>query len=999
MSRDYSDTKRRRIEHDRFASSHSSTPRGRPFASTPNKVNGSKAGAERNAEADIQGDRDWYGADENGHVLGDDFYTPFGFGDATYEQQAADKALADRKLKGRNPRDTQRRRDNDDWEKNRMLQSGVAQRRTFHDDFDDDEDSVRVHLIPYKDPLRPPFLDKKEIFSRQLEPVQPVKDPTSDMATLSRRGSAIVAERQKQKERQKQAAAAVNAAGTTLGNITGAKDQDEDDSAIGVTRDENAARKRKIAPEEPTKPTQGQSDFSKSKSLREQREYLPAFAVRENLLNTIRESQTCIIVGETGSGKTTQITQFLYEEGYARGGMIACTQPRRVAAMSVAKRVSEEMECKLGGLVGYQIRFEDCTSDETKIVYMTDGVLLRQCMTDPSLSKYSCIIIDEAHERSLNTDLLLGLLKARVSASRRDLKILVTSATLNSEAFAEFFPGSPQLKIPGRTFKVDDLFAQSPATDFVMESARQVLKIHVSQGPGDILCFLPGAPEIAVACELIEEQLRQLNDPQPLLVLPLYSQLPSDMQRKIFEPAPKGVRKVVCATNLAETSITIDGIVYTVDSGFEKQKIYNPRLMMDSLQVTPISRAAARQRAGRAGRTAPGKAFKLYTARAFKEELYEDGIPEIQRSNLVAILLTVKELGVADLLTFPWLSPPPQDAITSALFELWALGALDHLGRLTPLGRLINQFPLEPPLAKVLIVSAGEDYRCSEEALTIVSMLQVPTVYYRPRERQEEADAAHERFLVPESDHCSFLNVYNMWVANGRSNIWCARHFLNAKSLMRAADTRQQLADIMQSKGLLLESCGTDWDPIRKAICAGFYHQAAKVKSMTEYTILRTSVAVQLKPESAVVHQGILPDYVVYHELMLTSKEQMVCVTQVDPHWLADLGGVFFSIKEVVQETVDGGKRLGQKKTEVTMSKKAEIEQEMQRMLLEEGEKRQIEERREEEIRASKKVGAMSNGVKKFGSKMVVPRRIAVDDGDDEQVVRRPVVRKGLKGV
>jgi len=305
-------------------------------------------------------DRDWYAGDEFGHTFGDDSHNPFGGAELAYIDQQREKILADKKLgKRMTAKAAQKQKEVDAWEANRMLTSGVAQRRDQANDFDDD-DAVRVHLLVHD--LKPPFLDGKTIFTKQLDPVPAVRDSQSDMAVFSRKGSKVLREKRQQKERQKQAQEATNAAGTTLGNIMGVKD-DEGDSAAAVPDEQSG--KSKFATH--LKKNAGTSAFSKSKTLKEQREYLPAFAVREELMRVIRDNQVIIVVGQTGSGKTTQLTQFLYEEGYAQRGLIGCTQPRRVAAMSVAKRVSEEMDVELGGLVGYAIRFEDCTSDETAI--------------------------------------------------------------------------------------------------------------------------------------------------------------------------------------------------------------------------------------------------------------------------------------------------------------------------------------------------------------------------------------------------------------------------------------------------------------------------------------------------------------------------------------------------------------------------------------------------------------------------------------------------------
>jgi len=568
-------------QHRHLPSSRSSTPRASQYSSTPrqNEFDGPEFLVDLEDSNAL--DRDWYGGEENGNTLGDETHNPFGSVENTWADQQREAAMSEKKKnRGMNAKAVQEQKDVDAWETNRMLGSGVAQRRDFNDDFQDDDDSTRVHLLVHD--LKPPFLDGKTVFTKQLEPVSAVLDPQSDMAVFSRKGSRVVKEKRQQKERQKQAQAATNMAGTALGNIMGVKEEDTD-SAIPIPGEEGMTGRSGFAGH--LKKNQSQSTFSKSKTLREQREYLPAFAVREELLRVIRDNQVIIVVGQTGSGKTTQLTQFLFEDGYAKNGLIGCTQPRRVAAMSVAKRVSEEMEVKLGGLVGYAIRFEDCTSRETAIKYMTDGVLLREFLVESDLDKYSCIIMDEAHERALNTDILLGLFR-QVLARRRDLKLIVTSATMNSKRFSQFFGGAPEFLIPGRTFPVDIQYSRTPCEDYVDSAVKQALAIHVSQSAGDILIFMTGQEDIEVTCDLMEERLKLLNDPPELSILPIYSQMPADLQAKIFEKAAPGVRKVIVATNIAETSLTVDGIMYVVDAGFSKLKVYSPTMGMDTLAIT-----------------------------------------------------------------------------------------------------------------------------------------------------------------------------------------------------------------------------------------------------------------------------------------------------------------------------------------------------------------------------------------------------------------------------
>ncbi|KAJ2318015.1 Pre-mRNA-splicing factor ATP-dependent RNA helicase PRP16, partial [Coemansia sp. RSA 2704] len=853
------------------------TPR-RPTERPPSSAGDSPSRAADRREwesAQQQLDRDWYGLDEGGAV------------DETAHNPFADYAEHDAQLEAKRrvqhtqrmtARQKQYSRDNEMWVANRLLQSGIVQAAGA--DSDDDDDAARVHLLVHD--LKPPFLEGS-VLTRQLDPVKTVVDPTSDLAVLARKGSALVREQREKRERMKATRDAVNMAGTTLGNVMGMAGDDDDDNADGQPAAASEAA-----------PTEGASEFSQTRTIREQREYLPAFACRADLLRVISENQVTIVVGETGSGKTTQLAQYLHEAGYTAHGMIGCTQPRRVAAMSVAKRVAEEMAVPLGEQVGYAIRFEDCTSPQTRLKYMTDGVLLRETLTRRDLEQYAAIIMDEAHERTLNTDVLLGLLK-QIVAARRDLKLIVTSATMNAQRFADFFGNAPVFTIPGRTFPVDVMFSKTPCDDYVDSAVRQTLTIHLSQTAGDILVFMTGQEDVEVCCETIRERLAAIDGAQPLAVLPIYSQLPADLQARIFERSP--TRKVVVATNIAETSLTVDGVKYVVDSGYYKLKVYNPRIGMDSLQITPISQANANQRSGRAGRTGPGVAYRLYTERAFKHEMYPSPIPEIQRTNLAYVVMLLKSIGVDRLLDFDFLDPPPQDTIKTSMYQLWTLGALDNSGHITALGRSMVELPLDPAPAKMLVSA----YRlgCAAEVVTIVSMLAVPSVFYRPKERLDESDAAREKFFVPESDHLTLLNVYNQWRSNGCRDAWCVRHFVHAKSMRKAREVREQLVDILQSTlKVELSSAGANWDIVRQCVCSAYFHQAARSKSLGEYTNMRTGMPCHLHPTSALYGMGFTPDYIVYHELVYTSKEYMQCVTAVDPRWLAEMGPMFFSVRE-----------------------------------------------------------------------------------------------------
>lgn len=507
------------------------------------------------------------------------------------------------------------------------------------------------------------------------------------------------------------------------------------------------------------------------------RDGLPIYPFRDAIIEAVRDHQVIILIGETGSGKTTQIPQYMHEIGYSKQGKIGCTQPRRVAAMSVAARVAHEMDVKLGHEVGYSIRFEDCTSDRTVIKYMTDGMLLREFLNEPDLKSYSVLMIDEAHERTLHTDILFGLVKD-LARTREDLKLIISSATMDAKKFSSYFDDAYIMQIPGRRFPVDIYYTKAPEADYVEATVITALQIHVTQPPGDILVFLTGQEEIEVAQEMLSTRTRGLGTKIGALdVLPIYSTLPSEMQAKIFEPTAPGARKIVLSTNIAETSVTIDNIVYVIDCGFSKQTSFNPRTGMESLIVTPISKASANQRAGRAGRVSPGKCFRMYTLWSYQNELDESTLPEIQRTNLGNVVLMLKSLGINDLVHFDFMDPPPHEMLIRALEQLYALGGLNDRGELTKLGRRMAEFPLDPLLAKTII--ASEQYKCVDQIVTICSMLSVGNaVFYRPKDKAIHADNAKLNFYRPGGDHMALLNAYNQWKETNYSAQWCYENFI-----------------------------------------------------------------------------------------------------------------------------------------------------------------------------------------------------------------------------
>jgi pre-mRNA-splicing factor ATP-dependent RNA helicase DHX16 len=643
---------------------------------------------------------------------------------------------------------------------------------------------------------------------------------------------------------------------------------------------------------------------ARAKSIDETRKSLPIFQFREQLLQAIQEHQVLIVVAETGSGKTTQLPQYLHEAGYTAGGMkVGCTQPRRVAAMSVAARVAEEMGTKVGYEVGYSIRFEDATSDKTVLKYMTDGMLLREFLTEPDLAGYSALIIDEAHERTLSTDILFALVKD-IARFRPELKLLISSATMDAEKFSEYFDDAPVFYVPGRRYPVDIHYTPQPEANYLHAAITTVFQIHTTQPKGDVLVFLTGQDEIETALENLTETARALGNKVPeLIICPIYANLPSDMQAKIFEPTPEGARKVVLATNIAETSITIDGVVFVIDPGFVKQNSYNPRTGMSSLVVVPCSRASANQRAGRAGRVGPGKAFRLYTKWAYNNELEANTVPEIQRTNLGMVVLLLKSLGINDLIGFEFMDPPPGETLMRALELLYALGALNDRGELTKLGRRMAEFPVDPMLSKAII--ASEEYSCTDEVLTIISMLsESASLFYRPKDKKLHADQARQNFVRAGGDHFTLLNVWEQWADTNYSQQFCYEQFLQYKSLCRARDIRDQLAGLCERVEVVVESNpnSNDITPIQKALTAGyFYHTAQLQKSGDSYRTLKTNQTVYIHPSSSLFQHQPPVKTVVYYELVMTSKSYLRQVMEIKPAWLLEVAPHYFKPADLEQ--------------------------------------------------------------------------------------------------
>ncbi|RVE54979.1 hypothetical protein evm_000346 [Chilo suppressalis] len=762
------------------------------------------------------------------------------------------------------------------WEIKQMISSGVIDKSELPD-FDEEtgllpkdeegEADTEIELVEEE----PPFLQGHGRALHELSPVRIVKNPDGSLAQAAMMQSALAKERREQKMIQREQEMESLPTGLNKNWIDPLPEVDGRALAAnmrgtGITPQDLPEWKKHVIGGK-------KSSFGKKTnlSLLEQRQSLPIYKLRDELTKAVADNQILIVIGETGSGKTTQITQYLADCGLTARGKIACTQPRRVAAMSVAKRVAEEFGCRLGQEVGYTIRFEDCTSPDTVIKYMTDGMLLRECLMDLDLKSYSVIMLDEAHERTINTDVLFGLLKQAVQ-KRPELKLIVTSATLDAVKFSQYFFEAPIFTIPGRTFPVEVLYTKEPETDYLDASLITVMQIHLREPPGDILLFLTGQEEIDTACEILYERMKSLGPDVPeLIILPVYSALPSEMQTRIFEPAPPGSRKVVIATNIAETSLTIDGIYYVVDPGFVKQKVYNSKTGMDSLVVTPISQAAAKQRAGRAGRTGPGKCYRLYTERAYRDEMLPTPVPEIQRTNLATTV-----------------SPPPPPSLLPAVHgaRLPRRDAAHARARDTAhQPRHHGESPPPPP---------PHCYRLYTERAYRDEMLPTPV----PEIQRTNLATT----VSPPPPHC-----YRLYTERAYRDEMLPTPVPEIQRTNLATTRKHSYMILVQYKDceemfnlhvhkLDVVSAGKNTVRIQKTICSGFFRNAAKKDPQEGYRTLVDSQVVYIHPSSALFNRQ--PEWVIYHELVQTTKEYMREVTTIDPKWLVEFAPAFFKFSD-----------------------------------------------------------------------------------------------------
>lgn len=660
---------------------------------------------------------------------------------------------------------------------------------------------------------------------------------------------------------------------------------------------------------------------------------LPILQYEDKILETVDKNPVIVVIGETGSGKSTQLSQILHRRGYSDSGLIAVTQPRRVAAVSVSRRVAQELGVQLGEEVGYAIRFEDRTSEKTRIKYLTDGVLLRESLSNPDLSQYSVIILDEAHERSLNTDILLGLMKRLIRLRASNLKVLITSATLDGEKVSRFFSQCPVLHVPGKLFPVEILYSSERGKSYVDSALKTALDIHVRQPEGDVLIFMTGQDDIEKLISKLEEKIQYLEQGSVMdaVILPLHGSLPPEMQIRVFSLPPPNCRRFIIATNIAETSLTVDGVVYVIDSGYVKQRQYNPSTGMYSLDIVQISKVQANQRAGRAGRTRPGKCYRLYPSIVYNDDFLDATIPEIQRSSLAGCVLYLKSLDMPDMdiLEFDYLDPPSSETLQDALRQLYLIDAIDEGGVVTSLGRSMSDLPLEPSLSRTLL--EANKLGCLPQALTVVAMLSAETSLLPVRSsKNTEKKRKPPPSNLPDGsgwgDHIQLLQIYEQWDATDYSIDWVRDNNLQVRGMSFVKEVRKQLSQIMQKiatgpldvqRSRRRKESQTEYTNLRKALCVGNANQLAErmMRHNGYKTLGLKSQLVQVHPSSVLQpdDDGMLPNYVVYHELIATSRPFMRNVCAVEMRWVAP---ILKKLENLDVSKLSGTIRLSEAKTQ-----------------------------------------------------------------------------------
>ncbi len=617
---------------------------------------------------------------------------------------------------------------------------------------------------------------------------------------------------------------------------------------------------------------------------------LPVYEQKKRILDTLASHQVIVVQSPTGSGKTTQLPVILHEAGYSENGIIAVTQPRRIAALSVSEFISKQLGTNYPGLVGYKMRFEDKTDSSTKIKIMTDGILLQEMKLDPWMSKYSVIMVDEAHERSLNIDFVLGLLK-RILNARPDFKVIVSSATMNAEAFSTYFDGCPIVTIDTQIFPVTMVYdppaiPASTATEAASEALLSKIENTIDRvldndEEGDILVFLPGE-------KIIKDCMKHLSTASffdKIHIIPLYGRLQKEEQEKVFDDAPKGKKKVVLSTNIAETSVTINGITTVIDSGLAKLNFYSPRTFTSSLIETPVSRASCNQRRGRAGRTCPGTCYRLYSRKDFDtRSTYTT--EEIYRTDLSEVVLRMSELGITDFEKFDFISPPGKEGIIGAVNTLQMLKALEEDGTLSSIGKLMVEFPLEPRVSRIIVESILRYPDVLEEAIIGSSFLSASSPFVLPVGEEMDARKAHHSFRDLQGDFVGYIRLFRMYMASSNKEKFCKTNYLDDRVMAEILNIKLQLEEIVSKRLQLPITSGGSMDDYLCCVSSGMIQFVCIREGRENYRSL-TADHISIHPGSSMFRTN--PLYIVAGEIVRTSRIFAMSVSPLTKNLLSKI--------------------------------------------------------------------------------------------------------------
>lgn len=631
---------------------------------------------------------------------------------------------------------------------------------------------------------------------------------------------------------------------------------------------------------------------------------LPVYQHRQDILDALKEHQVIIVESPTGSGKTTQIPLILHEAGYGAQQVIGVTQPRRIATLSVSDFIKRQIKDE-DGLVGYKMRFEDTTVPSTRIKVMTDGILLMELKADPLLSAYSVMLIDEAHERSLNIDFILGLLK-HIIVERPEFKVIISSATINTKVFSRFFDGAPIISIDARVYPVHVLYRplERENLDSQVDAIVSIVKAESKKRSGDILVFMSGEFDITVTVGALIAA-----DPQNKLeIYPLFGRLSKEEQESVFNETAAGKTKVVVATNIAETSVTIDGITTVIDCGIAKVNFYNQKNFTSSLVPLPISRSSCEQRKGRAGRTAPGQCYRLYSEEDYKSRS-SFGTEEILRTDLSEVVMRMSDLGIYDYERFPFITRPRESAIRSAEETLRFIGAIDEYRRLTTVGQMMSRFPLLPRHARVIVEAMMDHPDVLSEVLIAISFLSTKTPFLLVPGEEEASRAAQRRFNTSEyGDFVSYLNIFEQYTANSGKDAkqkFCTRNYLDYQGMQEIVHVNEQLGEICGEIGFPLSSGGS----IREYLCC-------IASGLLQYVCIRSRASMykSLTADQVYIHPGSSyfkkpPQFIIAGEIVQTSRLYARSVSPLEREWLDDISPGLYGQLAALSKGVRPGER------------------------------------------------------------------------------------------